>query len=351
MSDYTVGIHGMGWVAGAHIETFKAVDGASVTAACSRRKLDEANLKEQYGIPIKAYQEYGEMLADPDIDIIDICSPSPYHTEQAIQAARAGKDLIIEKPLALSYDDLLRLREVIKETGVNVCVCFEVRFSEQGRALNSMIQQDMVGNVHFGEVDYYHGVGPWYGQFPWNVKKEGGGSSLLTAGCHALDLLLLYMDDEVEEVTSYSTKTDNPDFEPYEYDTTHVTLLKFENGSVGKVSSVIDCLQPYYFHMHLVGSQGSILDDKFYSSKIDGLERDRWSELGVPLVDSGDVEHHPYLPQFQAYVESLDEGENMPLTDFDTAFESHRVIFAADRSAEEGRPVQLSEYTMEGVNA
>ena len=66
---------------------------------------------------------------------------------------------------------------------------------------------------------------------------------------------------------AYSTFSANPDFARYEYPTTSVTLLKFRDGRVGKVASVIDCLQPYYFHIHLVGSEGSLLDNKFYSTK------------------------------------------------------------------------------------
>ena len=94
-----------------------------------------------------------------------------------------------------------------------------------------------------------------------NIKKDFGGSSLLTAGCHALDALLFLVNDTVEEVTTYGTRSKNRLFEPYEYDTTTVTLLKFRGGSVGKVASVVDCLQPYYFHVHLVGSEGSLLDN------------------------------------------------------------------------------------------
>lgn len=108
----------------------------------------------------------------------------------------------------------------------------------------------------------------------------------------------------------------------------------------------MDCLQPYYFHMHLVGSQGSVLDDKFTSLGWDGMTKDRWSQLGVPMVDSGDVKDHPYEPQFQAFFDALQENKPMPLTDFETAFESHRVVFAADQSAREGRPVKLSELSV-----
>jgi len=74
-----------------------------------------------------------------------------------------------------------------------------------------------------------------------------------------------------------------------------------------------------------------------------GITKERWSTLETALVDSGDVSDHPYQPQFQAFVDSLRKGEAMPLTNFDIAFESHRVVFAADLSAKERRPVKLSE--------
>ena len=69
MSDLNVGLVGLGWVAGAHIETFKAVNGANVTAICSRREHDEADLAAEYGTKLKAYTDYDEMLADQDIHL------------------------------------------------------------------------------------------------------------------------------------------------------------------------------------------------------------------------------------------------------------------------------------------
>jgi predicted dehydrogenase len=344
MDDLKVGIVGLGWVAGAHIEAFKSVQGANVTAVCSRRKLDESELEEQYGLPLKAYTNYGAMLADAGLDVVDICTPHPLHPQQAIAAARAGKHLIIEKPLSVTYEDAKAMRNAVREAGVKACVCFEARYSQHFTMIHSCIQDGLLGDLHYGEVDYYHGIGPWYKQYEWNVKKDFGGSSLLTAGCHALDGLLFFMNAEVEEVTAYSSRSKNPVFQPYEYDTATVTLLKFKGGKTGKVSSVVDCLQPYYFHIHLVGSEGSLLDNRFYTTKLKGLTKERWSTLETSLIDSGDVSDHPYQPQFQAFVDSLRKGESMPLTDFDTAFDSHRVVFAADLSAKEGRKVKLSEF-------
>jgi predicted dehydrogenase len=345
MNDLRVGIVGLGWVAGAHIETFKKVRGARVTAICSRTPWDPSALQAQYGIPLKAYTDYAALLADREIDVIDICTPHPFHAEQATAAAQAGKHLIIEKPISLTYQEAKAIGQAIHAAGVKACVCFECRFSAHFTLVRSVLDQGLLGDLHYAEVDYYHGIGPWYKQFEWNVKRTFGGSSLLTAGCHALDALLFFMNDSVEEVTSYATKTKSRTFAPYEYPTTTTTILRFRSGRLGKVASCIDCLQPYYFHVHLIGSEGSLLDNRFYSTHLKGLYKDRWSTLETSLVDSGDVSDHPYQPQFQAFVDSVRKDEVMPLTDFDTAFETHRVMFAADLSAAEGRPVKLAEFS------
>lgn len=341
MKKFNVGIIGYGWVAGAHIAAINATGRAQVTGICSSRALDSTELSARHGSPITAYRDLKKMLANPDIQVISICSYPYDHAKQAIAAARAGKHFIIEKPLALSLKDVYAMQKAARQARVKTCVCFECRFSSQFLAIKSAIDRGLLGKIHYGEVDYYHGIGPWYGQFRWNIKRSAGGSSLLSAGCHALDALLLCMDGEVESVSSYATKSKNKDFAKYEYHTTSVTILKFKDGRIGKCASVIDCLQPYYFHTHLVGSEGSLLDNKFHSTTLAGLNKNKWSQLSMNLVDSGDVADHPYQSQFEAFFDALARGKNMPLTTLDIAVKTHEVIFAADRSAREGRPIKL----------
>src|SRR5262249_45876455 len=199
----------------------------------------------------------------------------------------------------------------------------ECRFSSQFLTTKSVIDRGLLGDLHYGEVDYYHGVGPWYGQFRWNVRKDAGGSSLLSAGCHALAALLLCVGGDGGWGSSYATGSRNKIFRKYEYRTTSVTILKFASGRVGKVASVIDCLQPYYFHTHLVGSEGTLLDDRFHSSKLGALNKNAWSQLSMRLLASGDVADHPYLTQFQAFFDALDAGREMPLTSLANALKSH----------------------------
>lgn len=340
---YNVGIIGYSWAATAHIGAINATGQGQVTAVWSSRPLDAGELSARHGCPIKVHSNLEAMLADPGLHVVDITSYPDQHSEQFCLAARHGKHIIIEKPLAVEWNQILAMKKALGLARIRTCVCFECRYSSQFIGTKAVLDAGLVGRLHYGEVDYYHGIGPWYGQYRWNVKRHQGGSALLTAGCHALDALLLCMNDEAEEVTSYSTQSSSPLFKPYEYKTTSTSMLKFKGGGVGKCAAVVDCLQPYYFHTHLVGSEGSILDNRFHSQKLAGLKRNQWSELSFAMLDSGDVADHPYQTQFQAFFDALDADRDMPLTSFRDAFATHRVIAAADKSAAEGRPVRIAD--------
>lgn len=342
MKKYGVGIVGFGWVAGAHLDTFVSSERFEPKAVLSRRDLDPAVIKEKHGADVKIYNDYEKFLADESVEIVDICTPHFLHADQTIAASDAGKDVIIEKPIALTFEDTVRMLETVKKNKTKTSVCFEVRFVSSVRAAKAILDQGLIGDLYYGESDYYHGIGPWYANQEWEVKQEYGGSSLLRAGCHALDTLMYLVGEEVEEVFTYGNTNPNKIFEPYDYDLNTITLLKFKNRKVlGKVASVTDCRQPYVFNVNLVGSEGSIMNDKFHTKKIDGMMG--WSTLDVARIDSGDVSDHPYLNQFDHFAECLDEGKD-PHNNLLSAFESHRVIFAADKSNETGKPVSISEY-------
>lgn len=343
MKRFNVGIVGYGWAATAHIDAIKKGALGQVTRICSSRPLDALKLSEEHGCPLQTGTDYAEMLADSEIDAVSICSFHSQHKEQAIAAARAGKHIICEKPLALSLAEVREIEQAVRAAGVGFCICFELRFSTQFRAIKALLDSQTLGRLHFAEVDYYHGIGPWYREYEWVTTNEACGSSLLAAGCHSLDALLMCLGSDVEEVFSYGVKSAHPTFAAYEYPTTSTSMLKFKNGVIGKCSSVIDCWQPYYFHTHLVGSEGSLLDNRYHSNRLHGDDRNRWKELGFQPVDSGDVADHPYQKQFDTFFESLVKGEPMPLTGLKEAVLTHEVVFAAERSIQLGRPVRMEE--------
>ncbi|MFM8577699.1 MAG: Gfo/Idh/MocA family protein [Planctomycetaceae bacterium] len=334
-STWGVGVVGYGWAAGAHIAAINATRQGRVRAVCSSRPLDAAELSARHGGPIRVYRSLEEMLGDRDVDVVDVAGLPSLHRDQAVAAAKAGKHLILEKPMANTPNEVRDILAAAAKAGVRGCVCFECRFSNQFQVTRAVVEEGLLGSLHYGEVDYYHGIGPWYGQFRWNTGRKDGGSALLTAGCHALDALLMLMGGDVESVSSLSTRSHSRIFSPYEYDTSSVTILRFRGGGIGKTAAIVDCLQPYYFHTHLVGSEGSLLDDRFHSSKL-STDKAHWSRLSMKLLDSGDVSDHPYQSQFQAFFDALDAGKDMPLTNLGEAARTFDVIFAADKSAASG---------------
>ncbi|MCB1124123.1 MAG: Gfo/Idh/MocA family oxidoreductase, partial [Verrucomicrobiae bacterium] len=210
--NYKVGVIGYGWAATAHIDAINGTSQGTVAAVYSSRELDPVVLKAAHGSDIKPYQDLDAMLADPELDAVSITSYPNQHKDQAIAAAKAGKHLIIEKPLAMSLEDCRAIQAAVHDAGVRACVCFEVRFISQFQTTKKIIDEGLLGDLHYGEIDYYHGIGPWYGQYRWNTGKENGGSSLLSAGCHALDALLLCMGSEAVSVSSMSARSSHDIF-------------------------------------------------------------------------------------------------------------------------------------------
>jgi predicted dehydrogenase len=333
-----VGVVGTGWVAGAHIETFKKIDGCDIVAVCSR-KFDRAAAKiaEHDLTAATPYDDYAVMLDDDHLDIVVICTPHPHHPAETIAAARAGKHVVIEKPVALNRGDLKNMVAAVNKARVLTSVCFELRWIGLFQNVRAVLEQGLLGDLFYGECSYFHGIGPWYKQWAWNIRKDVGGDALLTAGCHALDGLIWFMNSRVVEVAAMSnTSKHNP--LQYEYDPNTVAILRFANGAVGKVAASIECRQPYLFPLLLQGEHGSIWNDRLWTTKWPGLRG--WAHLPTALPESGDVHEHPYLGQHTYFVECI-RARKRPHNDLRDAAHVHEVIFAIDQAVRQRKTVKV----------
>lgn len=336
---FGIGVIGTGWVAGAHIDNFSAIEGCEVVAVCSRdrdraaAKISAHQLREAH-----PYDDLQSFLAHPGLDIAVICTPHPFHPDETIAAARAGKHIVIEKPVALSRADLHRVHQAVQEAGITTSVCFEVRWV--GAILNAkkFIEDDLIGRPFFGSCSYFHGIGPWYGQWAWNIKKDMGGDAMLTAGCHALDTLIWLMGSRVREVASFgSTALDNP--LQYEYDPNVASILRFESGAIGSVSASVECRQPYEFPLIIQGPKGTIKGNQLSSIE---YELDNWITFPTSMPDSGDVADHSYPGQMQHFIDCLRNGTR-PINDLEACMHVHEVMFAMAESRDTGKVVAVPD--------
>ena len=339
MDKLGVGIIGAGWVAGEHIRAFQRNPDTEVLAICSRNEANAKLKARECYLDCSTYAEYKEILARDDIHIVSIATPPNLHEEQSIAAAQAGKHILLEKPMATSIEGARLVRNAIAKADVKSLMGFVLRWNPLFDIITALIEDNAIGNIFFAEVDYFNGFGPWYKQFEWNVKKDVGVSSLLSAGCHAIDALRYFMGGDIVEVCQYSTSGNGPDFADYQYDPTSVTILKFSDGRIAKVASCIECVQPYIFNINLIGSHGSIRNNRIYSNKKFPGQND-WIEIPTVLPDTPDPSHDPFRLEVDHLVKCIKTNKESP-TNATDAFKTHEIVFAADKSAKEGQPVRL----------
>jgi predicted dehydrogenase len=331
-----VAIHGAGWVAAAHAASWKKNSNAEIISVSSRRKQSAQRLVDEMGLACTVHDSYDDVLKDDRVDIVNISGPNHVHAEQGMAAAEAGKHLLMEKPMALSTEQNRSLRDAVAKAGVKSVVSFVLRWNPLFDNLKALVKSGAIGKLFYTEVDYRHGIGPWYTGWDWVRTKESGRSTMLSAGCHAVDALRWFTNDEVAEVSAFANNARGL----FEYDCNAVAILKFRGGTIGKCAALFDCQMPYAFNIDLLGTEGTLRENRIWSKKLFPGQTD-WATVPTIMPDSGDVEHHPFDGQVNHLVDCIVEDRESHCNIAD-AYHTHEVCLAIDRSiAEGGRPVKL----------
>ncbi|MBN1910667.1 MAG: Gfo/Idh/MocA family oxidoreductase [Pirellulales bacterium] len=328
-----VAIHGAGDVAHAHAMSWRKNPHVEIVSISSRTRASGERLAQSVGVDCLIRTDYTEVLADPDVQIVNISTPNHVHAEQGIAAARAGKHLLIEKPMALTADENRALRDAVVESGVKSVCSFVLRWNPLFTIIKRQLADGTIGELFYAEVDYWHGIGPGRRQFDWFRRKETAGSAMLLAGCHALDALRWFVGDEVVEVSAMSNNKKGH----FEYDANVVATLKFRNGVIGKTSCLFDCVMPYAFNIDLAGTEGTIRENRLWAPKaLPG--QTGWATVPTILPDSGDVHHHPFDAEIDHLVDCIrhDRESHCNVAD---AYHTHELCLAIDRSLELGGQV------------
>lgn len=333
-----VGVLGTGWVSGEHIKAFQQNPNTEVVGLLSRdRGRAEAKARE-FGLDhCRLYTDLDELLKDDNIQIISICTPHHLHAAQGAAAAEAGKHMVIEKPIALNLEDLRRLESAVAKSGVKSVVSFVLRWNPLFENIKAMLADQTIGRVFYSEVDYLHGIDSSYTGYHWMVQKAYGGSTMLSAGCHAVDALRWFVGVDAVEVTSYANYSrENP--LRYEYEPNNVSLIKFSDGTIGKVASSIECVMPYAFNILLLGDRGTIRNNQVFTNRWPG--QTSWATVPTVMPDTAEVSHHPFVGQMNHFVDCIlaDRESHCNVGD---AVKTHEICLAAEFSAKEGKPVRL----------
>lgn len=332
-----VAIHGAGSVARAHAMSWQKHPQAYIASVSSRSRSSAQKLVDELGLNCPVHDTFEQVLQDEQVAIVDLTGPNHVHAEQGIAAAEAGKHLLIEKPMALTHQQNKALRDAVAKSGVKSVVSFVLRWNPLLENLKSLLSTQAIGELIYLEVDYWHGIGPWYSGWEWAKTKETGGSAMLLAGCHAVDAVRCLANDQVVEVSAFANNAKGL----YEYPANVVAILKFRSGLIGKTSALLDCSMPYAFNIDLIGTEGALRDNRMWAPNI-LPGQSGWATVPTIMPDSGDVDHHPFDAEVAHLMDCIANNQESHCSVAD-AYLTHELCLAIDQSiAEGGRPVALS---------
>ncbi|MGN1129481.1 MAG: Gfo/Idh/MocA family protein [Candidatus Flemingiibacterium sp.] len=191
MNDIRVGLIGCGGISGAHLPQLRDAEGCKIRALCDINK-DRLNAAgDKYGVPAeRRFTDYRDLISHPEVDAVDICTPNCLHVPMAEAAVEAGKPFCCEKPLGVSYDETLKLKELADAKGIKSMVCFSYRFKPAVRYAKYLVDRGDIGNVISIYAQYFKSSAfmkdrPLDWRFVGHDARYGVSGDL---GVHILDL-------------------------------------------------------------------------------------------------------------------------------------------------------------------
>jgi len=343
-----IAIIGCGMISEFQAKAIGALPDACVTGFFDTVPAMAQNRAKEFGK--RAYATVEEMLSDPQVNAVTICTPSGTHMEPAVQAARAGKHVMVEKPIEVTVERAEAIIGACKEAGVTLGAIFPRRFQEPSRVLKDAIDRGRFGRIVLGDVaikwyrsQEYYDKGGWRGTW----KLDGGGA-LMNQGIHGIDLLQWLMGG-IAEVAGFTATLAH---ERIEVEDTAVAPVRFNNGALGVIEGTTGSWPGSKIRIEIGGTKGNvIMEDEtivtwaFQDEETGDEEiRRKYGKAGSVAAGAGDpraISFEGHQRQFEDFVRAI-RTKTRPFCAGEDARAAVAVITSIYRAAREGRPVRVS---------
>jgi UDP-N-acetyl-2-amino-2-deoxyglucuronate dehydrogenase len=253
METFGVGIAGAGMIGTVHAKVLAELEDARLVAVSEAREATGRELAESHGAEWHA--KLDELLLRPDVDAVIICTPSGLHPEEAVAAARAGKHVITEKPMAITLEGADRMIRACREAGVTLSVIFQYRFNRDALRLKRAIEAGLLGRpvlgnafVHWHRTQaYYDERNGWRGT--WALD---GGGALMNQSIHAIDLLQWFL-GPIDDLCAYTQTLTHS----IEAEDTATAALRFSSGALGTIQGTTCAHRDWPLKIEIRGTEGS----------------------------------------------------------------------------------------------
>lgn len=229
MKTIRFGIIGCGRISSKHLDGIIHAEHAELTAVSdvSQERMDVLTKNHKASL----YLDYHELLNDPSVDVVTICTPSGLHAEIAIQAAKAGKHVLLEKPMALSSIDAKNIREAFIESKTTVGIVFQNRYNQAVSSVKAY--EEKLGKLNYINAQVYWYRDQRYYDDAWHGTQAMDGGVLTNQGSHYVDLVLYFKKSKVEKVSAFGATLKHK----MECEDTVTVNLAFEDGTIGNIQA------------------------------------------------------------------------------------------------------------------
>ena len=320
---YGCAIWGCGWVASGHIAAYLKHPDCKLIGLGSRREESAQAKIQEFGLSdVTLYRSFEEILNDSRVDVVSICTPNDLHAEEAILAAKAGKQIFLEKPAAVSEEQLDRLTATLEEYHTKSVMGLVLRFNPLSQMQKRLIADGELGKVFMTNVDY------WFGRERGSWMRSGAraGGAFVLGGCHSVDIARYLLNSDIVEVRGDSVQVGDW----YDYPPVETAQVRFANGAKGVFSCSLVGHVPYTANTHIIGDKGSIMNDRFYLEKF--KEQKEFFQIDTGVKKTGDVYGHPFPALLEHFISCLKEDRDSE-HNVASAVNSHKACFAITQSA------------------
>lgn len=247
------GIIGCGRIAPRHADSLAEIEGTKLVQVCDVIESRARHFAEKYDT--EYCLDYHELFVNPDIDIVNICTPSGLHAEMAIAALRAGKHVIVEKPMAMNVADADRMIAAAKEMNRKLCIVLQNRYNPPMQDFYKAVRDDKIGRVLLGSVTVRWYRPQEYYNDGWHGTKSMDGGALMNQSIHHIDALQWLVGVPVKSVFAYTATLAHQ----MEAEDVGVVTVRFENGALATIEgSTVTYPQNLEASVALFGEKGSL---------------------------------------------------------------------------------------------
>jgi len=341
MKQLNIAFIGCSQIARTHLMALKEIPEANICGVWNRTPARMAEFADKY--QVKTYPDYQAVLNDPMVDAVLITLAPGLHVDYALQAAAAGKHIILEKPMDIDVAKCFRLIEACRKNKLGLAVIYQNRYTVAARKVKEALDQGVLGKVFLADAyvkwyrsPEYYKSGQWRGTW----EMEGGGA-LINQAIHTIDLVQWFMGGAVSvqgmiRTASHAIQTED----------LGIAVVEYANGAIGVIEGSTAITPGYKERVELHGTKGSIILEggNIKEWKVEGCREEEWvtpEKVSYGDTKSPAISYVNHKTQLEEIVRAFIEGRDPQVTG-EEGVKSLQIVCGIYESSRTGQRIWLN---------